>query len=602
MPDGTRKTPNTTPSTNPQPGAGGNPGSTSRRPSRWRRWLIRAAVTLGVLLLVSAVGLGGAEYYTGRPQFCGSCHVMDPYYETWSKDIHGRKVGARCIDCHYAPGERLTFKAKFKGLSQVASYFSGRYGAGRPRAQVSDSSCLMSSCHGDNAFMKKGLVIGEPRMEPRYVGTEVVNVERLPTVQFYHEKHLNVDAKLAEAQAEVETRTTRLKDALGDEGFERIRRVAVSVAGGYQRAGALDAVARDLNLSAELRADAAALVDAEHRRTRLRQLDGLSCSGCHNFDASEARHLAVNTITCFTCHFTNETFNHGTGECLKCHQAPTRPILVHERPSALAAAAGPVLMDHRDIVARKVDCASCHLDVIQDDSRVAERTCTACHDQTRYLEGFATRTTATVEEYHRVHIAGQRAHCQDCHRVIQHRLIDPTKVASSAGFLEPVLNECQHCHANHHAEQVQLLLGTGGAGPTLPTPSAMLGSRINCRACHTQVDEDVNGDALVRATQQACVACHSGDYAELFAQWKTELDEYTKEMTAKLEHVEQRVAELGAKGRPAPEDVRAGVDAARQNIRLVRVGDGIHNRHYALQLLDVARQNLDDAAAKLPPP
>ena len=57
---------------------------------------------------------------------------MVPYYETWQADLHGGKLDIACVECHYAPGERTTLKAKFRGLSQVASYFSGRYGARAP--------------------------------------------------------------------------------------------------------------------------------------------------------------------------------------------------------------------------------------------------------------------------------------------------------------------------------------------------------------------------------------------------------------------------------------------------------------------------------------
>ena len=60
-----------------------------------------------------------AEYKTSQPQFCSSCHIMEPYYETWEADVHGAKLEVACVDCHYAPGERTTLKAKFRGLSQV---------------------------------------------------------------------------------------------------------------------------------------------------------------------------------------------------------------------------------------------------------------------------------------------------------------------------------------------------------------------------------------------------------------------------------------------------------------------------------------------------
>jgi nitrate/TMAO reductase-like tetraheme cytochrome c subunit len=115
---------------------------------RWRRVLRKGLLIGGVIVVLGVLGIGGAEYYTARPSFCGTCHIMDSYYQSWSQDVHGKKVGTWCVECHYAPGEQHTLKAKFRGLSQVASYFSGRYGTSRPRARVNDASCLRSACHG----------------------------------------------------------------------------------------------------------------------------------------------------------------------------------------------------------------------------------------------------------------------------------------------------------------------------------------------------------------------------------------------------------------------------------------------------------------------
>ncbi len=144
----------------------------------------------GIVTLVMAVlggaGMGGAEYYTAQPNFCGSCHVMDPYYKSWQSDKHGALLDVRCVDCHYAPGEHHTFMAKFRGLSQAASYFSGRSGASRPRAHVADASCLTSKCHGNDDHMTKELFIGERRTETRIVGGQEVLLMNQRRSQWTH--------------------------------------------------------------------------------------------------------------------------------------------------------------------------------------------------------------------------------------------------------------------------------------------------------------------------------------------------------------------------------------------------------------------------------
>jgi len=567
-----------------------------RRRGGWVAVLRTIGIVTVVLVVLAGAGLGGAEYYTARPDFCGTCHVMEPYYKSWSHDLHGRKLGVRCVDCHYAPGERFTFHAKFKGLSQVASYFSGRYGAARPRAHVSDASCLASNCHGDGAYLTKVLPIGEPRTEQRIVSGTPVDVQRAPTVQFVHEKHLRVEAKRAETDQRYEELEAKLRGALPAEAFAELHQVAVSIEPAEQRRETMKRLLAEAQ-PPELLADALELMDLRHRQTRLRQLAGLTCAACHMFDASTNQHLTVSRVTCYTCHFAHEEFNRRTSECLRCHEPPTREVLVHTQ--ATATSPGPVFMDHRDIVARGIECASCHLDVVQGDASVSVRECAHCHDQARYLEGFAARTLDQVERYHREHVAEQRARCEDCHRTVAHRLIDPTQVATSAGFLEPVLNNCQHCHPNHHAEQVYLLMGTGAAGVERPMPNPMFGSRLNCRACHIQPGEDFKGDPLIKATQEACVGCHGSDYERLFSQWLGEIDSYVRESEAVRQRIEQRLEELRAIGRQPPEAVRALLSQADQNLHLVRIGNGIHNKHYALYLLDTLRVKLDEVARLL---
>lgn len=574
--------------------AGEKSAPAQRRRSRLRAALGAIGTAILIVLIVGGIGLAGVEYHTSRPTFCGSCHVMDPYYASWSHDLHGAKLGVLCVDCHYAPGERFTIQAKFKGLSQVASYFSGRYGTGRPRAHVSDDSCLTSDCHGDRAYETKRLPIGEPQTETRLVDGSPIEVTRQPTVAFYHEKHLNVENRLLEVQREREVVRARLEGVLGREGFQRVQQIACSVRPAEQLDAELRGALTELGAGPDAIRDAETLRDLEHRHTRLKQLEGLTCSSCHQYDASGQRHMTVTVQNCFTCHFTNEAFNRGTAACLKCHEPPTRAVVIHGGEGATST---PVLMDHRDIVARGIDCASCHLDVVRASASVTERECRQCHDQDRFLVDFATRNTETVERYHAIHVARQRARCEDCHPEVVHKLIDPLRTTPT-GFLEPVLNDCQHCHPGHHREQVQMLAGVGGTGGLRNTPNAMLGARLNCRACHVDAGEGAKGDAVIRATQRGCVACHSEDYAQLFEQWHSEVEAALKEARALLARVEQAAA-----GRPVlPQEVRERIEAARHNVQFVAVAGGMHNKHYALQLLDAARRELGQAEQLLAAP
>ena len=190
-------------------GTGGKPprGPKSRRLSRR---LIKVGIGLGALCLLGGAFVGVAEHHTAQPSFCTSCHVMEPYYATWKADTHGGRLNVACVDCHYAPGERTTFAAKLRGLSQVASYFSGRYGKTRPRAHVAPESCMTAACHGDGKFMDKPLQVG--------------------TVSFLHSKHLkHTDQDDQTALTRLKMVKKELEQQLGADRFARLIEAAQQI-------------------------------------------------------------------------------------------------------------------------------------------------------------------------------------------------------------------------------------------------------------------------------------------------------------------------------------------------------------------------------------
>lgn len=554
-------------------------GNTAKRPAwSWRKRLLLSAVVLGG---IGALTIGGAEYYTAQPSFCRSCHIMEPYWQSWIRDVHGSEYDIACVDCHYAPGERHTLNAKFKGLSQAVSYFSGRAGASRPRAHVNDESCLRSGCHDDQAYMNEKLPIGEVRTEKRVILGAITEIRRTPTVTFLHEKHMQIESVVAENRQALEDATNKLRAALPENLLSRVEDLARSVQPFPERIVAIQNTLESHTLAdkAETAVEMARLID---RAVRLEQLEGLNCAACHTYDATGENHFAVDELTCYTCHFANQAFNRETGQCLNCHEPPTREIVVHAAPMA----SQPSIMNHQDILDRDIDCASCHLDVIQGHARVSARECQHCHDRETYLVEFETRTLETVAEYHRVHVARQRARCPDCHGAIRHELIEPTLVATSVGFLKPVLDDCQHCHPNHHDSQVELLMGLGGVNVPQPMPNAMFGSRLNCRACHKEAGTDFKGDPLIEATADTCVACHEEKYGDLLRQWLQEIEAYLAESERALEQVRHRVEQRREEGKKVPERVEQLIDSAAHNIDLVKKGNGIHNRNFATTLLD----------------
>ena len=104
----------------------GRSGSSSRSP-----WSSAARV------------LTGLWHVSASPQFCNSCHIMEPYVEAWKVSKHSEVA---CVQCHYPPGLRDTLWVKYQAISQVAKWATQTYSS-KPFAEVEDASCLRSGCH-----------------------------------------------------------------------------------------------------------------------------------------------------------------------------------------------------------------------------------------------------------------------------------------------------------------------------------------------------------------------------------------------------------------------------------------------------------------------
>lgn len=103
------------------------------------------SITLLILLLY------GATELTSKPNFCASCHFMEPYVEDWRTSTHS---DVTCTDCHFPPGIKSKIKGKFTAASMVVNYFTGVYKKSKPWAEIDDASCLRSGCHAEQQLNK----------------------------------------------------------------------------------------------------------------------------------------------------------------------------------------------------------------------------------------------------------------------------------------------------------------------------------------------------------------------------------------------------------------------------------------------------------------
>ena len=107
------------------------------------------------LLVLSGVlvGLGGLFVYLLRahtyladdPSACVNCHIMTPYYATWSHSSHGRD--ATCNDCH-VPHQSIFKKYAFKGMDGMkhVAYFVTHSERQAIMAEDASAEVIMDNC------------------------------------------------------------------------------------------------------------------------------------------------------------------------------------------------------------------------------------------------------------------------------------------------------------------------------------------------------------------------------------------------------------------------------------------------------------------------
>ncbi len=284
-----------------------------------RIWGLRA---LQVLLIF--VPLGAAAFFVGlqtssQPGFCGTCHFMKPYYESWKTSTH---KDVACVECHIPPGIASELRKKYEALSMVVQYFTGTYGT-NPWAEIPDEACLRPGCHEQRL------------LAAREVFKNVLFDHRPHLVEMRREKRLrctSCHSQIVQGQHISVTESTcflcHFKEAKLNEGTAR-------------------------------------------------------CTFCHEipeklittaglaFDHSDVKRFGME---CTLCH---STVVKGEGEvpqerCYTCHSEPERLARISETE----------FMHRTHVTEHKVDCLNCHVEIqhkIPKELEVIATRCETCH-------------------------------------------------------------------------------------------------------------------------------------------------------------------------------------------------------------------------------
>lgn len=449
----------------------------------WRGW-----ATLVLLLMVGGA-MAFAEY-SMQPEFCRSCHLMEPYYQAWHSSTHNN---VSCVDCHFEPGAKNVLWGKWQASSQAAKFITQTYGS-KPHAEVRDSSCMRSGCH---------------------------------------------ERRLLEGRVEWEVPTAR-------------------------------------GSTIKIRFDHTPHLEGERRGKQLR------CVSCHS-QIVQGQHLVVTVDTCFLCHM--KGYEHGRNEqtlggCRSCHEAPREQIRL---------ATG--MFNHSEYLDRGVTCENCHADVVQGDGAVTRQVCWTCHNQEKQIHRF--NETAFL---HQEHVTDHKVECSSCHVQIEHRLNvtgGKPAAASDNKATHPMVEagSCASCHVNMHGGPAELYRGAG-ARLVAEMPSPMHRAQVDCIACHKTQKQSADAAAVIgqtfRAAQEACTTCHAAKYDGVLEAWRKQIDTLLAQAQREYDRAE---TSLRAAGEGAPAESRRLLDDIAHDIRLVRLGHGVHNVNYATAILNAAMEN-----------
>jgi len=335
-----------------------------------------------------------------------------------------------------------------------------------------------------------------------------------------------------------------------------------------------------------------------------KQIEGqqVNCTSCHQHE-TDTKKFEVSKAACHLCHFKNVRFNQDRGKCTQCHELPTKPIQTSgEKP-----------ITHKMLQEAKVTCAGCHIELIQavgggryealfedgelktalvlNASQIKKENCLACHDKKKAL-----KEDRNKKLMHQKHVTIKNARCLDCHQPILHTKADldqPVMVAYAGSDMnQPKLPGCAACHPEPHRYQRFLSAGPKRSGVSR-TPDFMFKARTNCLGCHVEKEFNAKGQMIMKASAKTCVRCHTKDHKKMLKDWKAELaDEvkYSKE-------IEQEALTALAKAKlPEPKlaEARKMLSQGRENLNIVKFGNGVHNKKYSIMLIDAAITHFED--------
>lgn len=474
-------------------------------------WLLLIALPLGVAALFAGIQV------SSQPAFCGTCHFMKPYYQSWQTSTH---KDVACVECHIAPGIGPEIRKKFEALSMVVSYFTGTYGT-NAWAEVPDESCLRPGCH------EQRLLVG------RELFKSVLFDHRPHLTEMRREKKLrctSCHSQIVQGQHIAVTESTcflcHFKDTPLNHDTARCTLCHETPETIITTAGLRFDHADVKRFGMECTLCHANVVQGNAEVPQER------CLTCHNEPARLARindteflhrtHVTEHKVECLNCHveiqhqIPKQLEAVGTS-CETCHvggeHSPQRDLYVgiggkdvEPQPSAMYLAG--------------VSCESCHV-VTQEGRRLAnEVSCMSCHGA-KFLKIYQNWQETLTARFETVQSMSKQVMA----------LVPPTDLTRRAEENIALVEKAHGVHNPGYSstllwkayEDLQQTLKDAGIKQTLEPPWPQAPYQTQCTACHlgaeTTAKETPNGpfrhETHVVRGGLDCVSCHERvDYRE----------------------------------------------------------------------------------------
>ena len=375
---------------------------------------LKWSVKIALLLVVFSFFAAGAIVVTGQTGFCNSCHIMNPYYDSWQTSKHAK---VNCLDCHLQPGFSGYVKGKINGLAQAVDCMVGRVGT-KPNAYVTDASCLRSGCHSVEEITSTTIDYQGVKFTHDHHVNKVVDGISITCgtchSHFEGDKHFSVNNDscfachfLREGQTNERLVQTNCQDCheVPDKVIQR-GLVTINHAEfvSYNASCEESCHKKEVQKTSEV-SDTACLtchsyrkehepnsVELHHVHTRDEKVECFACHGKVLHGQTEVESLAV-MMDCQNCH----SHTHQVQRTIYATQEPTQ----HEQMDRVLS---PMFLTH-------VECTGCHIEPVQKESgvldsfgtvaRAVPRACDRCHKEgtgQQYVPFWQKKIKAKYEE------------------------------------------------------------------------------------------------------------------------------------------------------------------------------------------------------------